>query len=87
MLFGFGGISEQFSEGLFAIARSGLGEQEKNCIDNKFQRDTLTDSITRLVQHSVLLTASPPKDVSLNFSDISRPVCFMAAIQLSKGMK
>ena len=39
------------------------------------------------VQHSVILTASPPNDVSLNFSDISSPVCFMAAIQLSKGIK
>ena len=37
--------------------------------------------------HSVNLTTSPPNEVSLNFSDISSPVCVMAAVQLSSGMK
>jgi len=39
------------------------------------------------VQHSVILTASLPKEVSLNFFGISSPVCLMAAIQLSGSMK
>ena len=35
---------------------------------------------------AVMLTASPPKDVSLNLCDISSPVCFMAEIQASSVM-
>lgn len=38
-------------------------------------------------QHSVRLTASPPKAVSLYLCDISRPVCFIASMQLSSEMK
>lgn len=38
-------------------------------------------------QHSVMLTARPPFDVSLYLSDISCPVRFIAAMQLSSGMK
>ena len=31
-------------------------------------------------QHSIIATANPPVDVSLNFTDISSPVCLIAAI-------
>jgi len=39
------------------------------------------------LQHSVMLNARPPNEVSLYFADISSPVCFIAAMQLSSGMK
>ena len=38
-------------------------------------------------QHSVILTASPPNDVSLYLCDISNPVCFIASMQLSNDIK
>jgi len=37
-------------------------------------------------QHSVMLTANPPRDVSLNLWLISSPVCFIAEMQASRVM-
>ena len=51
------------------------------------QREKYLLRISSNNQHSVMLTANPPRDVSLYFWDISKPVCFIAAIQLSSGIK
>ena len=45
------------------------------------------DDARPVFQHSVILTARPPRAVSLYLCDISSPVFFIAAMQLSSGMK